>query len=75
MPTLKIHALENGPLVVSGIASYRDAEGRDRTTSGTALALCRCGLSLESPFCDGSHKTVGFQSGEVLLHIEANGAG
>ncbi len=70
MTTLKIHAHENGPLVVEGNASYRDAKGREQTTSGTAVALCRCGLSSNRPFCDGRHKEVSFLSEEVLLHID-----
>lgn len=70
MPTLKIHAHENGPLVIDGTASYRDGKGREQTTPGGAVALCRCGLSSNRPLCDGSHKEVGFDSEEVLLHIE-----
>jgi len=70
MPTVKVHAHENGPLVIAGSASYRDGEGREQTTPGTAVALCRCGLTSKRPFCDGSHTRVDFHSEEVLLHIE-----
>jgi CDGSH-type Zn-finger protein len=70
MPKLRIHAHENGPLVIAGSAAYRDGEGREQTTPGTAVALCRCGLSSNRPFCDGSHKEVGFHSEEILLHIQ-----
>ncbi len=70
MSTLKIHAHENGPLVFTGSASYRDGEGREHKTPGTAVALCRCGLSSSRPLCDGSHKEVGFLSEEVLFDIE-----
>jgi len=32
-------------------------EVRDRVT------LCRCGHSSNKPFCDGTHKVVGFRDG------------
>jgi CDGSH-type Zn-finger protein len=27
------------------------------------VALCRCGASSTKPFCDGTHKTLGFDGG------------
>lgn len=70
MNKLKIHAHENGPLVSAGSASCRNEEGREQATSGTAVVLCRCGLSWNRPFCDGSHKEGGFRSAEAVLHID-----
>ena len=66
MADVTISTRENGPLLVSGPISLVDHEGNafdlgDKDT----IALCRCGASSNKPFCDGSHKTSGFQSSET----------
>lgn len=59
----KITVANNGPLLVSGDFELLDAEGKAFGLAGrTSIALCRCGHSQNKPFCDGSHKTNGFQS-------------
>lgn len=49
----------NGPLKVSGPLEIVSGTGRtiNRTTTTT---LCRCGASANKPYCDGSHKKIGF---------------
>ncbi len=62
MPTTKITPLNNGPLRVEGDFEIVDPQGKAFGLAGrTALSLCRCGHSANKPFCDGSHKRVGFQ--------------
>jgi CDGSH-type Zn-finger protein len=52
----------NGPLRITGNIVIKDAQGRDFDLAGrTAISLCRCGLSQNKPFCDGSHRN-GFNS-------------
>ena len=51
----------NGPLVVSGVETFRNSRG-DPITAKNVMALCRCGASNNKPFCDGTHKKVGFES-------------
>ncbi len=66
MADVTIRTRENGPYLVSGPISLVDHEGNafDLGDKDTA-ALCRCGASSNKPFCDGSHKTSGFQSSET----------
>lgn len=49
----------NGPLFVRGRLKIVDADGHV-IREDTRLALCRCGASKNKPFCDGSHRRVGF---------------
>jgi CDGSH-type Zn-finger protein len=53
----------NGPLRISGNFVIKDGQGADFDLSGrTTISLCRCGLSGNKPFCDGTHARQGFQS-------------
>ena len=53
----------NGPLRIEGEFKIVDQDGNAFGLAGrTMIALCRCGYSENKPFCDGSHKTKGFQS-------------
>ena len=49
----------NGPLKVSGAMEIVSGTGRTINRTTTA-ALCRCGASANKPYCDGSHKKIGF---------------
>ncbi|WP_166417710.1 CDGSH iron-sulfur domain-containing protein [Cochlodiniinecator piscidefendens] len=52
---------ENGPLILKHCASMKGADG-DVTLVKPVMALCRCGASKSKPFCDGTHKDIGFLS-------------
>jgi len=60
---LTITQVENGPIILTGNIVMQNGSGRAAWT-GKKVALCRCGASNNKPFCDGSHVTVGFKSGE-----------
>ncbi len=59
MADVVITVLDNGPLLVKGPVEVMDAVG-NRFDTQAQTALCRCGQSRKKPFCDGTHKTVGF---------------
>jgi CDGSH-type Zn-finger protein len=54
----------NGPLrITSDDIQLKDAAGNVFGLGGrTTISLCRCGLSSNKPFCDGTHAREGFQS-------------
>jgi CDGSH-type Zn-finger protein len=54
-----VTATRAGPLHVSGPLTLFGADGKP-VFCGTETWLCRCGASANKPFCDGSHKQVGF---------------
>lgn len=62
-----IRCRENGPLVIHGSVTIVDAKGNEfiPPAGKEFIALCRCGHSKNKPFCDGSHKTCGFQASEL----------
>ncbi len=57
MSKTKLIINRNGSIKIEGDFEIIDSEG---TVYGlgnrTALGLCRCGLSVNKPFCDGSHR-------------------
>jgi CDGSH-type Zn-finger protein len=62
MAATKITVGHNGPLRVEGDFEILDPEGKSYGLAGrTRVSLCRCGHSATKPFCDGTHKTAGFQ--------------
>ncbi len=52
----KLTVNSNGTLKVEGDFILVDAQGKEYGLQGrTTLGICRCGLSKNKPFCDGSH--------------------
>jgi hypothetical protein len=54
-----IETTPNGPLLVYGNVSVKDSKG-EVMRKNKVTAFCRCGGSHNKPFCDGSHKKIGF---------------
>lgn len=68
---INITPKKNGPYIVTGDLSQlelTDADGNKFDISGKqAVALCRCGASVNKPFCDGQHSKIGFQAAEAAV--------
>lgn len=57
MTTTKITVNNNGSLKIEGEIELVDKNGMPYHLGGReVISLCRCGLSKNKPFCDGSHK-------------------
>lgn len=57
MSKTKLIINRNGSIKIEGDFEIMDSEGNVYGLEGrTALGLCRCGLSANKPFCDGSHR-------------------
>ncbi|HLR09373.1 MAG TPA: CDGSH iron-sulfur domain-containing protein [Bacillota bacterium] len=61
MAEANIKVRDNGPYLITGSFEIVDAEGNTFETK-KAVSLCRCGHSSNKPFCDGTHRKIGFES-------------
>lgn len=57
---LILRLMENGPILVEGKYEVYSIANQ-RASSKKNVAFCRCGQSSTKPFCDGTHKDVGFE--------------
>jgi len=71
MAGVKITVRKNGPYRVEdpeGLIELVDADGNKYDLTGKpAFSLCRCGASVNKPFCDGTHSKLGFQAAESAV--------
>ena len=57
MASTKITVKDNGSLKIEGDFEIVDKTGALYDLGGREIvSVCRCGLSQNKPFCDGSHK-------------------
>jgi CDGSH-type Zn-finger protein len=76
MAEVEIKTRENGPYRIVGPVRIIDADGNefDLSDQGPVIALCRCGGSSTKPFCDGTHKRIGFAAAERAVSEADSGA-
>lgn len=77
MAKVRITVRPNGPYRIEdpdGLVEIVDALGNpyDLKLAGNKplIALCRCGGSVNKPFCDGTHSRIGFQAAEAAVRQE-----
>ena len=63
---------KNGPYYIQGKIRVTLPNGEEIETEEETW-LCRCGGSKTKPFCDGTHKKIGFQADEAAARAIANG--
>jgi CDGSH-type Zn-finger protein len=61
-PAATVTAYEDGPLLLRGSFVLQTQDGETIEARRGTVALCRCGRSGIRPFCDGTHKLVGFRA-------------
>jgi CDGSH-type Zn-finger protein len=62
---LRAKVVVNGPIVLEGPFRMQDGSGATIYVGGGG-SLCRCGQSANKPFCDGAHKSCGWQDAGLL---------
>jgi CDGSH-type Zn-finger protein len=71
MAAVKITVRKYGPYRVEApevSVELVDADGNKFDLTGKpAFSLCRCGGSINKPFCDGTHSKIGFQGAEIAV--------
>ncbi len=53
----------DGPYLVKDLENFANQKGPIETRE--TMAICRCGESANKPFCDGTHKKIGFSSAKL----------
>jgi CDGSH-type Zn-finger protein len=61
MAVVRIRPIKDGPYQVVGGVEMVGADGSVEAVTDDVY-LCRCGRSARKPYCDGTHKKVGFEA-------------
>lgn len=59
---VRVVPYRDGPYLVRGDFELLDQDGQAIGAGRRTVALCRCGHSQLRPFCDGTHKLIGFHA-------------
>ena len=56
---IKLSVMRNGPILAEGNFIIHHEDGREQEVK-SITSFCRCGMSNNQPFCDGTHNKKGF---------------
>jgi hypothetical protein len=56
----RAQVIPNGPIIIHTHLSVEKPDGTTEIRENKA-SLCRCGASSNKPFCDGTHKKIGWE--------------
>ena len=56
----KVELRPDGPIMIDAPVTI-EKDGKSQVIDKGRVALCRCGASENKPFCDGTHRNVGFR--------------
>ena len=56
---VNIRIMKDGPIVINGKYQVIGPDGEELRPS-VMTSFCRCGNSKDMPFCDGTHRKIGF---------------
>lgn len=59
-----IECKSDGPYIVKDLQDLRRSDGASVSVQ-PVMALCRCGGSANKPFCDGTHRKIGFSGARL----------
>lgn len=69
MAEVTLELRKNGSLKIPGPLVLVDESGQERLIDKPLVSFCRCGASKDKPFCDGSHKEIGFQGPSFFVKL------
>ncbi|MCZ2402983.1 CDGSH iron-sulfur domain-containing protein [Paenarthrobacter sp. Z7-10] len=61
-PQAAVVVCPDGPLLIRGDFEIVSSSGELLPRQRKTVALCRCGATGIKPYCDGSHKLIGFRT-------------
>jgi uncharacterized Fe-S cluster protein YjdI len=57
---VSIKIMMDGPIVIKGDFTFQYS-GNNKEMKDGIISICRCGASNHMPFCDGTHRKIGFE--------------